>query len=205
MTGQCFSCTVVNPSEQEWLNEGFVLVDEPGVEGLCPRQREPSGHRWPVTGVRNVSAVHYIPKAGVSGLYFLFHVIERRLFPQSASPTVRRLSTCPRLIVQQSHNYPLRFPGPGLLAPASSLELRGIRERSVIPVFSRRERVLLFTTLSPLAKSSTLRGVQPAAQHKIVNLLKTLWDFLCVIMCRSVFNVWPRDAKRLDTPIWPQP
>ena len=48
-----------------------------------------------------------------------------------------------------------------------------------------------------------------AAQHKIVNLLKTLWDFY-VIMCHSIFNVqpktiiflplWHRDAKRLDTP-----
>ena len=48
------------------------------------------------------------------------------------------------------------------------------------------------------------------AQHKIINLLKTLWDFLCVITCHSVCNVWPkttlllpvwpRDTKRLDTP-----
>ena len=38
-----------------------------------------------------------------------------------------------------------------------------------------------------------------AAQHKIVNLLKTLWDFL-VITCHDVLNVWPTDAKRLDTP-----
>ena len=47
------------------------------------------------------------------------------------------------------------------------------------------------------------------AQHKIVNLLKTLLDFV-VITCCSVVNVWPkttlrlpewyRDAKRLDTP-----
>ena len=37
------------------------------------------------------------------------------------------------------------------------------------------------------------------AQHKIVNLLKTFWDFF-VIMCCNVFNVWPRDAKKLDTP-----
>ena len=34
------------------------------------------------------------------------------------------------------------------------------------------------------------------AQHKIVNLPKTLGDFF-VIMCHSVFHVWPRDAKRL--------
>ena len=53
-----------------------------------------------------------------------------------------------------------------------------------------------------------------ATQHKIINLLKTLWDFF-VITCHNVFNmwpkttlllpVWPRDAKRLDTagPFWP--
>ena len=47
-----------------------------------------------------------------------------------------------------------------------------------------------------------------AAQQKILNLLKTLWDYF-VIMCHNVFNVWPkitlfpvwcRDTKRLDTP-----
>ena len=48
-----------------------------------------------------------------------------------------------------------------------------------------------------------------AAQHKIVNLLKTLSDYF-VITCRNVFNVWPKttlllpvwpgDTKRLDTP-----
>ena len=47
-----------------------------------------------------------------------------------------------------------------------------------------------------------------ATQHKIINLLKTLWDFF-VITCHNVFNmwpkttlllpVWPRDAKSLDT------
>ena len=47
------------------------------------------------------------------------------------------------------------------------------------------------------------------AQHKIVNLLKTLWDFFVITRC-NVFNVWPkttllllvwpRDAKRLNTP-----
>ena len=49
-----------------------------------------------------------------------------------------------------------------------------------------------------------------AAQHEIINLLKTLWDLFSVITCYSVFNkttllpVWPRDAKRLYTPacIW---
>ena len=36
------------------------------------------------------------------------------------------------------------------------------------------------------------------AQHKTVSLLKT---FFCpsVFVSVSVFNVWPRDAKRLDT------
>ena len=65
------------------------------------------------------------------------------------------------------------------------------------------------------------RGVQPAADgphaaqdgvnvawYKIVNLLKTLWDFFVITYC-NVFNVWPkttllpvwpRNAKRLDTP-----
>ena len=48
-----------------------------------------------------------------------------------------------------------------------------------------------------------------ATQHKIINLLKTLWDFF-VITCHNVFNmwpkttlllpVWPRDAQKLDTP-----
>ena len=48
------------------------------------------------------------------------------------------------------------------------------------------------------------------AQHKIIILLKTLWDYF-VIMCHNVFSVWPkiilflplwfRDAKRLDTPV----
>ena len=49
------------------------------------------------------------------------------------------------------------------------------------------------------------------AQHKIVNLLKTFFYFFCSSVCVSVciFNVWPkttilplwpRDAKRLDTP-----
>ena len=48
-----------------------------------------------------------------------------------------------------------------------------------------------------------------AAQHKIVSLLKTLFDIF-VITCLNVFNVWSkttlrpvgcRDAKRLDTPV----
>ena len=47
-------------------------------------------------------------------------------------------------------------------------------------------------------------------QHKIINLLKMLWDSF-VIMCCDVFNVWlkttlllpvwPRDAKELDSPV----
>ena len=52
------------------------------------------------------------------------------------------------------------------------------------------------------------RMAMNAAQHKIVTLHKTLWDFF-VIACHSAFNVWPsttllpvwsRDAKRLDSP-----
>ena len=48
------------------------------------------------------------------------------------------------------------------------------------------------------------------AQHKAVNLLKTLWDVFFVVTCHNVSNVWPkttlllpgwpRDSKRLDTP-----
>ena len=57
------------------------------------------------------------------------------------------------------------------------------------------------------SSSNDLAGVsnlQPtmamnAAQHKIVNLLKTLWDFF-VFISVCVFNVWPWGAKSLDTP-----
>ena len=53
------------------------------------------------------------------------------------------------------------------------------------------------------------RGVQRAAhrphvaqaQHKIVNLLKTLWDFF-VITCHDVFNVWRKTTLLL--PVWPR-
>ena len=55
------------------------------------------------------------------------------------------------------------------------------------------------------------RGAVNAAQHKIVNLLKTLWDYF-VITCRNVFNVWPkttlllpvcpRDTKSLESKVW---
>ena len=73
-------------------------------------------------------------------------------------------------------------------------------------------------TSKELAARYHLRlGVQPAQDGykcgptQIVNLLKTLWDFFFVIMCRNVLNVWPkttlppvwgRDAKRLDAPGW---
>ena len=49
-----------------------------------------------------------------------------------------------------------------------------------------------------------------AAQHKIVNSLKTWWDCF-VITCHHVLNGWPktsllpvwhRDAKTWDTPMW---
>ena len=53
------------------------------------------------------------------------------------------------------------------------------------------------------------------AQHKILNLLKTLWDIF-VITCHNIFNVWPkttlllpvwhRDTKKLDIPVtWTRP
>ena len=61
-----------------------------------------------------------------------------------------------------------------------------------------------------LTGCTRLRMAVSAAQHKTVTLLKTLRDCFCVIVCCSVFNVWPkttlllpmwpRDAKRLDTP-----
>ena len=38
------------------------------------------------------------------------------------------------------------------------------------------------------------------AQHKIVNLLKTLWDFF--ITCHIIFNVWPKTTLLL--PVWPR-
>ena len=37
-------------------------------------------------------------------------------------------------------------------------------------------------------------------QYKIVNLLKTLWDFF-VITCYSVFNAWPKTTL---LPVWPR-
>ena len=53
------------------------------------------------------------------------------------------------------------------------------------------------------------RMAMDAAQHKIINLLKTFWYYFA-IMCCSVFNVcpkttlllpvWPRDAKKLHIP-----
>ena len=77
----------------------------------------------------------------------------------------------------------------------------------------------LFTiTTGPLSGASNLRPVvhmhprmaMKVAQHKIVNLLKTLWIFF-VITHHNVFNVWPkttlllplwpRDTKRLDIPV----
>ena len=36
-----------------------------------------------------------------------------------------------------------------------------------------------------------LRMVMNVAPHKIVNLLKTLWDFF-VVTCCNIFNVWPK-------------
>ena len=38
-------------------------------------------------------------------------------------------------------------------------------------------------------------------QHKIVNFLKTLWDFF-VITCCNIFNVWPKTTLLL--PVWPR-
>ena len=38
-----------------------------------------------------------------------------------------------------------------------------------------------------------------AAQHKIVDLLKTLFFRSLVFVSVCVFNVWPTDAQRVDT------
>ena len=63
-------------------------------------------------------------------------------------------------------------------------------------------------TCGPRAGRLQLRVAVNAAQHKVVNLLKTLRNF-SVITCCNIFNVWPkttllpvwpRDTKRLDTP-----
>ena len=45
------------------------------------------------------------------------------------------------------------------------------------------------------------RVAMSVAQHKIVNLLKTLRDFF-VVMCHNVFNVWPKTTLLL--PVWSQ-
>ena len=44
------------------------------------------------------------------------------------------------------------------------------------------------------------RMAMNAAQHKFVNLLKTFSFCSAVFISVCVFNVWPRDTKRLDTP-----
>ena len=45
-----------------------------------------------------------------------------------------------------------------------------------------------------------LRMAVNAAQHKIINLLKTLWEFF-VITCHNVFNVWPKTTL---LSVWPR-
>ena len=47
------------------------------------------------------------------------------------------------------------------------------------------------------------RMAMNAAQHKIVNLLKTVWEFF-VITCRNVFNVWPKTTLLLSVWQWCQ-
>lgn len=42
-------------------------------------------------GNEKCPAVHHIPGAGLSELYFLFHRLGGRLFPQSASLTVGKI------------------------------------------------------------------------------------------------------------------
>ena len=89
--------------------------------------------------------------------------------------TIREALTCKWSSVRRSWKDAVTDPLPGVLQPAGLMELR-------------------------MAVN--------AAQHKIVNLLKILWDFF-VIMSHNVFNVWPktlffvwpRDTKRLDTPV----
>ena len=77
--------------------------------------------------------------------------------------------------------------------------------------------LVVYGVLVPGVCNTPLMGcMQPmmamdAAQHKIINLLKTRWNVF-VITCLSVFNAWPkttlllpvwlRYAKRLDTPAY---
>ena len=77
------------------------------------------------------------------------------------------------------------------------------------------ESALAFPYLAGVSSPRPAGCMQPrtaanASQYKIVNLFKTFWDFFFVITCCNVFHVWPetalllpvwpRDAKRLDTP-----
>ena len=50
------------------------------------------------------------------------------------------------------------------------------------------------------ASSMKPRVAVNAARHKIINLLKMLWDIF-VIMCYNVFNVW---CKTIIFPMWPR-
>ena len=61
----------------------------------------------------------------------------------------------------------------------------------------------LLAGLSNLQPSACvqLRIAVNVAQHKIVNLFKTLWDFF-VITYLNVFNVWPKTVLLL--PMWPR-
>ena len=88
----------------------------------------------------------------------------------------------------------------------------------MVPLVSHRflSSLVLIIYLAEVSNPQPTGHMQPrramnAAQHKIVNLLKTFFYFFCSSVCVSVciFNVWPkttllpvwpRDAKRLDTP-----
>ena len=88
--------------------------------------------------------------------------------------------------------------------------LSACRGRSCGPVFLAGVSYLRPTGhVQPMGHAQSSMAVN-VAQHKIVNLPKTLWNFF-VITCHNVFNVWlkttlplpvwPRDARRLDTPV----
>ena len=58
-----------------------------------------------------------------------------------------------------------------------------------------------YAEVSNLRPYVWLRMSVNEAQHKIINLLKTLRDFF-VITCHNVFNVWPKTTLLL--PVWPR-
>ena len=90
------------------------------------------------------------------------------------------------------------FPSPRMKSPAIFMPVQFSRYQHWV-------RIQRCPTCSP-----GRLWMQP--QNKIANSFKTLWDyFVCVITCHSglsvwpkttlLLPVWPRDTKRLDTPV----